>query len=143
MNLNEHVLKLCEELFEKLSPSELKKNQAARTFIGKLSDYLSTVAENVSEENEPKLLREIYEDVTQIHELISEEEKCANQKYMKQFDELTEHLNYLYAEMTGQEDGFSAEMENVDDEESDLEDEDELDGFESYDESDEEDESWD
>ncbi len=125
MCVSNQLLKLCEELFEEVTPDEMAKNAVLTQEATDLCEFLSEQAENGGDEDEAEVIAETQSRLRKIWSLISRGEKCKNPSLSTRFSELQEHMDYLLEESCPVDEDLSWKDEYLfDNEDDDFYDED-------------------
>jgi hypothetical protein len=119
MCVSTHLLKLCEELFEEVTPNEMATNATVAQEATDLCEFLSDQADSGGDGDDADVIAETQTRLQKIRSLISRGEKCKNPSLVTRFSELQEHLEYLLEENCPTEEDSSWKDEYLLDNEGD------------------------
>jgi hypothetical protein len=106
MCVSQHLLKLCEELFEQITPGELSSNLLLSEEIHELRGFLED-PKSSGDTHDVVIIEETQSWLKEIWSLISRSEKCRSPYLSVHFNELQEHLDGLHEEASVPEEGGS------------------------------------
>jgi len=98
MCVSSHLLKLCDEFFEEISPEEMSGNTEVTQEIQKICDYLEDRSEHGGDEDDAEVIEETQFMLRGTWSLMSREERRKNINLSTHYNELQEHLEYLFEE---------------------------------------------
>jgi len=137
MYLGNHLLKLWDEFYAEVSEHERKKNQATNLIFRKMRKYLDEETDGFSDDQDQMLIVEVKNELDELMEYLSDDEKKRNPRVSKLSSEIQEHLDALRD--LGDDDNDDESEEDDDDDQDKLMEDEEWNFFEDQDESD----AWD
>jgi hypothetical protein len=149
MRVAKHLLNLCDQFYAAVSPIEQQRNQGLNLLLRKIKANIKNGLAGFSEDQERMLIEETADDLDELMDQISKEERARNPKLRKRFNEIQDELADLQSDMETEWEDDEAEneedeeceketAEEEDDSDSDHEEEDDFDEEDSEDDTDEE-----